>query len=381
MQPEARLQMPSRHSADAGDSPPFHGSYRPEDVRFLLTPIALEPTGVAEKERLIQSGARHYSEMLSRESLPSARYMDVFERAFAANRRRMAEGLLDLAAIIDTDRRGELTLVSLARAGTPIGVILKHTLEEIFRRATKHYSLSIIRDRGIDNQALRFILGPERRDDTGLVFVDGWTAKGVIARELAGSIAEFNRLQGTRLDTRLFSLTDLAGAGIAPCDQDYLIPSCILNATISGLVSRSVLHPERGPDDFHGGVFYREFAHADRSVWFVEQVLEDVRAALAAGYHPSPAPIDPARGRGRSAQVLDAIKRGYGIIDERLIKPGIGEATRVLLRRVPERLLVRDPANAEVAHLLQLADEKAVHWEVEPSLPYQAISLIKGIAP
>lgn len=372
--------MPDRHSAQAG-APPFHGSYRPEDVRFLLTPIALEPTAVAEKERLIQSGERHYSEMLSRESPPSARYMEVFEQALAANRRRLAEDILDLAAIIDAARPGEITLVSLARAGTPIGVLLKHTLEEFFRRAAAHYSLSIIRDRGIDALALAFILGPEGRDETGLVFVDGWTAKGVIARELASSIGDFNQRTGTRLDASLFSLTDLAGAGIAPRDQDYLIPSCILNATISGLVSRSVLHPDRGADDFHGCVFYRELAHADRSVWFVEQVLADVRAALASGYRPRPAAVDPAPGRERSARVLADLAARHGIRDTRLIKPGIGEATRVLLRRLPERLLVRDPGCAEVAHLLQLADEKAVHWEVEPSLPYQAISLIKGIAP
>jgi hypothetical protein len=52
----------------------------------------------------------------------------------------------------------------------------------------------------------------------------------------------------------------------------------------------------------------------------------------------------------------------------------------VLLRRVPERLLVRDPAAPEVAHLLQLAQEKQVHVTVEPMLPYQAVSLIQGFS-
>ena len=379
MHPESASQMAGRHSART--APPFHGSYRPQDVRFLLTPIALEPTGVAEKERLIQSGERHYSEMLSGESAPSARYMAVFEQSFAANRRRLAEGILDLAAIIDAARHGEITLVSLARAGTPIGVVLKHTLEGVFRRAVGHYSLSIIRDRGIDARALAFILGPEGRDETGLVFVDGWTAKGVIAGELARSIGRFNRHQGRHLDASLFSLTDLAGVGVAPCDQDYLIPSCILNATISGLVSRSVLRPDQDGDDFHGCVYYRDLAQADRSVWFVEQVLSDVRAALASGYRPRPTAVDPAPARERAARVLTDIGSGFGIRDARLIKPGRGEPTRDLRPPLPQRLLVRDPPCAVVPHLLQLADEKAVHWEVEPSLPYQAISLIKGIAP
>ena len=65
----------------------FSGSYRQEDVEFLLTPMALEPIlDLAEKERLIQSGQRHYSEMLSPESLPSPAYLALFQSAFAANR-------------------------------------------------------------------------------------------------------------------------------------------------------------------------------------------------------------------------------------------------------------------------------------------------------
>ncbi|MEG2962670.1 MAG: RNA-binding protein, partial [Janthinobacterium sp.] len=68
----------------------------------------------------------------------------------------------------------------------------------------------------------------------------------------------------------------------------------------------------------------------------------------------------------------------YGISDINLIKPGIGEATRVLLRRVPERLIVRDTNAPDVAHLLLLAQEKAIPVTVEPALPYQAVALIRS---
>jgi hypothetical protein len=45
---------------------PFTGSYRAGEVEFLLTPLPLQDfVDVPEKERLIQSGQRHYSEMLS----------------------------------------------------------------------------------------------------------------------------------------------------------------------------------------------------------------------------------------------------------------------------------------------------------------------------
>ncbi|MFP4279785.1 MAG: cysteine protease StiP family protein, partial [Halochromatium sp.] len=405
-----RTQPPPRPAPANGAG--FHGSYRPEDVRFLLTPIRLEPTPVAEKERLIQSGQRHYSEMLSHESLPSPRYMALFEQAWAMNRERMARGLLDLAAIIAAKQADAITLLSLARAGTPVGVVLKHTLTEVFARSVAHYSLSIIRDRGIDRQALRYVLDEAGHDPASIVFVDGWTGKGVIARELRRALADFVPSHGLgsgqdsgqdashgrsrpasrgehegqdqrpvpsgRLAASLYALTDLAGVGIAPSDEDYLIPSSILNATLSGLVSRSILNAQIGPEDFHGCVYYAEFAPQDRSVWFVEALRETIREQLAAGYQPNPVPIDPAPARTRSQRLIAELKTRFAIDDDNLIKPGIGEATRVLLRRVPELLILRDAGIPEVAHLRQLADEKAVRWEVDANLPYKAIALIQA---
>ena len=52
----------------------FSGSYKPEDVQFLLQPIEMAYTPVAEKEQLIQSGQCHYSDMLSQEPAPSAKH-------------------------------------------------------------------------------------------------------------------------------------------------------------------------------------------------------------------------------------------------------------------------------------------------------------------
>ena len=64
----------------------FHGSYRPEQVQFLLKPIEVTPIAdTAAKEALIQSGQKHYSEMLSPEYPPSARYLALFHAALAAN--------------------------------------------------------------------------------------------------------------------------------------------------------------------------------------------------------------------------------------------------------------------------------------------------------
>lgn len=353
----------------------FSGSYRAGEVSFLLRRLPQAGfVDVAEKEALIQSGRRHYSQMLSPESAPSERYMRLFDEACRANNARMARDCLRLAQLVATRSRHRLAIVSLARGGTPVGVVVTRLLRELFGRDAVHYSVSIVRDRGIDAAALRHILAHGHRPD-GIVFVDGWTGKGVIARELASSIEVFNLRHGTRIDAGLHVLSDLAGAAAcaASCD-DYLIPSSILNATVSGLISRTVMNEDMRADDFHGCVFYAQFADLDRSQSFVDEL---VRLALAEP-QPRTQAIDAAAARERSQTYIGAAMRRYGVADVNLVKPGIGEATRVLLRRVPRLVVLRDPKAAEVAHLAALAEEKRVPVEIDPHLPYHAVSLIRS---
>ena len=357
---------------------PFSGSYRPEDVHILLKRLPLRQfVSVADKEALIQSKQKHYSEMLSPESLPSARYLQVFEDACAANLGRMAHDCLVLAGLIAARRRGEITLVSLARAGTPVGVVLKRLLETVHGRPASHYSVSIIRDRGIDAAALRFIIDSGHAPES-IVFVDGWTGKGVISRELTHWVDEYNRAHGTGIDTGLHVLSDLAGtAACASSSADYLIPSSILNATVSGLISRSILNEAIGPGDFHGCVYYDEFEAHDRSRQFAADVVQAALDIAGAGL-PAAVAQDPQAAARVSRACMEGLMAAHGIADANLVKPGIGEATRVLLRRVPRLLILRDPQAADVRHLKVLAQEKQVPVEIDETLPYQAVSLIRS---
>ena len=358
----------------------FSGSYRSGEVEFLLTRLpAQEFTSVLEKERLIQSGQRHYSQMLSPESVPSARYMAVFDDACRANNARMAQDCLRLAALIAArpGDEAEITVVSLARAGTPVGVVVARLLREVFGRRAAHYSVSIVRDRGLDQAALRHILAQGHLPGS-IVFLDGWTGKGVIARELAMSVSAFNAAQGTAIDNGLYVLSDLAGAAAcAASGDDYLIPSSILNATVSGLVSRTVLDERIGPQDFHGCVYYGEYAEHDQSQRFADGLVALAVAQAASGL-PAAEAVDARLAAGRSRAWLAGAMARYDIADVNLVKPGIGEATRVLLRRVPRLLVLRQPGSPDVAHLQVLAEEKQVPVEIDPALPYHAVSLIRS---
>jgi len=357
----------------------FTGSYRPEDAVFLLKPLQLEMVNVADKERLIQSGQRHYSEMLAPERAPGARYLQLFEALTDRYAARLAAEIVALARALAESRPRQITVVSLARAGTPIGALLVRALRWLGRCDARHYSVSIIRDRGIDENALAFILRRERRESAGLAFVDGWTAKGVITEELRRALRHWNARQPEQLEEMLYVVSDIGGtADAAATYDDYAIPSGILNATVSGLTSRSILNAAIGSDDFHGCVFYQEFALHDRSNWFLDQIAE---------YFPQiesqPLRDDLEERRELRRAMTDFLARlhnNYRISDRNFIKPGVAEATRVLLRRVPGRLLLRDPVHPDVEHLHLLAEEKQVPVVIDPDMPIQATALIKDLS-
>lgn len=358
----------------------FSGSYDAGDVTFLLKRARVEPTDVVEKERLIQTGRRHYSEMIGREAAPSAAYLRVFRDAHERGKVRFARDLLALARHVARVRPGGAVLVSLARAGTPVGVLLRRALTRLLGHDAAHYSVSIIRDRGLDEVALRHVL--DRHPASAVVFVDGWTGKGVIARELRSAVTRFNARHGTDLDPGLYAVADLCGEAVfAPTAEDYLIPSSVLGATISGLVSRSILNDAVvGPGDFHACVYCEELAPHDLSRWFVDEVFAAMEMQAASPV-PAPPRLPAGRLRVTSENFLADVRRRFGTRDVNHVKPGIGEATRVMLRRVPGRLLLRDAASPDVAHLALLACEKNVPITLDPTLPYAAAALIKEMGP
>jgi len=353
---------------------PITGSYAAEDCEFLLTPLAPRFIAIAEKERLIQREGRHYSEMISRESAPEAGYLALFHTLTERYRERLACEIMALANHIAESRPEPITLVSLARAGTPFGALLQRALTRFFGIQSRHFSVSIIRDRGLDRNALRYILRTLGRNPKGLVFADAWTAKGVITRELKAAIADWNRCEPERLDDRLYVISDIGGsAEVAATYDDYAIPSGILNATVSGLVSRSILNDEIGRDQFHGCVLYEDLHAYDQTRWFLEAISTAMESAEQFTLPRS----ERAERAAMTKACLCRWQRNYRIANLNHIKPGVAEATRVMLRRVPDRLILRDPAHPDVAHLHLLAERKGVPVEIEPQMPFNAAAFIQ----
>ena len=369
------------------------GSYLASDVTVLLDIVdkdAVADVPVSQKEALIQSGQRHYSDMLTLEHAPTAMHEQLYQQALAQGTTRTATDIANLAytlhhifqQTVSTER--PLILVSLVRAGLPIGVLLQRALADAdssYALPSVHYGISIIRDRGLDPVALQMILAAH--PDSTIIFVDGWTGKGAIYQELARSLDAFSDPnhpnfanifhQGENV-IPLLTLADPAGvAWLAASEEDWLIPSGLLNSTVSGLISRSLYtEPQSG---LHRSVFYDNLVAVDHSLAFVEQI-DSTRRALSTSPQYLQTFEQP---RYQTADLIDMLAAEYDISNRNRIKPTIAEATRAILRRDPERILLATADHPDTVLLRHLCSERDINITVLGAkiLPYQAITLIK----
>lgn len=347
----------------------MRSSYRKEDVTLLLKDITgmVKPQSTQEREARIQAGV-HYCEMLPIEYVPTREYMAAYEDALRQYSAQTAAAVGVLADKIMERRGPQTALVSLARAGTPIGILLKHFIRWKYGVNMPHYAISIIRGRGIDGNAMAYLL--KRYRPQTLLFVDGWIGKGAILRELQKEIAHYEGVSA-----QIAALADPANmVGLCGTHEDILIPSSCLNCTVSGLISRTFLREDIiGEKDFHGAVYYGELRDSDLSYAFIESIEKNFQRENHCGGE---------RTAGTGLDEVREIAERFGVDDLNFIKPGIGETTRVLLRRVPWKTLIDERLKGDPAlrHIVRLAQEKQVDVEYYPLRHYKCCGIIRKIA-
>ncbi|ETP69202.1 hypothetical protein G159_08070 [Planococcus glaciei CHR43] len=356
-------------------------SYPKEDITFLLKDVSevFGESTLEERENAVRAGG-HYAERLPMEYRPSAEYTKLYHETVEATKQRLGFliGLLTRRIALNA-KTEDVVLVSLARAGSPIGILVRRYARQVLNVDWPHYSVSILRGKGIDENAMESIRS--RHPESRIQFVDGWTGKGAIQKELTRSVRLLNEQKALDLYDDMAVLADPGACAVLfGTREDFLIPSACLNATVSGLISRTILNDQFiSAEDFHGAKFYSDLLEEDLSNDFVDRVtasfsetLKAVEDAVAAN------PVTAERTWEGMKEVEEIGQKMYNERDYTLIKPGVGETTRVLLRRSPWKVLVQDPAHSDVQHLLVLAKEKNVPVEVVPELFYRAIGLIRS---
>lgn len=347
----------------------MRSSYNEDDVVILLKDITgmIDAKSTKERESLIQKG-KHYSEMLPIEYSPSAKYMEAYKEALKINSDITAKSIGVLSDKIIDKKGSDVVLVSLARAGSPVGILIKRYIKWKYDINVTHYSISIIRDRGIDENALKYIL--DRHDAKDILFVDGWIGKGAILRELKKNLEKY-----PDISTELAVVADPANISeLCGTHEDILIPSSCLNSTVSGLISRTVLRNDIiGSQDFHGAVYYEELEEFDLTYEFINSIQSKFELNNSNDNY-----ILERVGLDEVNEIADR----FNIKDVNLIKPGIGETTRVLLRRVPWKILISEKYKNHntLDHIKKLAEEKNVPVEFYPLVNYKACGIIKNLA-
>lgn len=344
-------------------------SYIDEDVVLLLKDISgmVEPLPTEEREKYIQRGT-HYSGMLPLEYKPTERYISIYETTLEVFGQITADAVARVSDKIVKSKGRDVVIVSLARAGTPIGVLIRRYIRRKYGFECPHYSISIIRDRGIDRNAVNYIL--QRHHSECIQFVDGWTGKGAIYKELQKELMQYRGISDT-----LAVLADPAGlTEMCGTHDDIIIPSSCLNCTVSGLISRTFLRSDIiGKDDFHGAAFYGELKKEDRTYEFIDHIEKRFNY----GIEPDNRILD-----SNGLEDVNKLSEIFDIKNINYIKPGIGETTRVLLRRVPWKIVIdeRYKDDRELDHIRQLSLEKKVNVEYIHMNNYKCCGLIKQLA-
>lgn len=357
------------------------GSYDEKDVIFLLKDLSnYELEGSIEhREKKIQSG-QHYSETLPIEYQPPENYLQLFWETLDEYKQKVALCTGIVAEQIFQLKGKDTVLVSLARAGTPIGILIRRYLLETYKADLPHYSISIIRGRGLDENAIHHIL--KKHPGKQIQFVDGWTGKGAISLELTNACKVFEERYGIMLDDTLAVLADPGHCtSLYGTREDFLIPSACLNSTVSGLVSRTVLNAELiGSDDFHGAKYYEELIDADVSNEYLDVITEEFPDIKDDAFHAAEQLLKTSKEvTFQGMKEVREMAKAFEINSTHYVKPGVGETTRVLLRRVPWKILMKDPASPYVRHILMLAQERNVEIIHYPNMNYTCCGLIKKV--
>ena len=348
-------------------------SYSLDDVTILLQDLKgkVPVLDTKEREKLNQSGV-HYSEMLPIEYVPSDEYLKVYKNALKSQGKQTAQAVINLThKILNTKASKEIVLVSLARAGTPVGILLKRYLTKYCNCNVSHYTISIIRGKGIDIAAMNYILS--KHNAKNIVFVDGWIGKGAINRVLAEAVAKLNVAD---LSPKLAVLSDPAyETNLYGTRDDFLIPSACLNSTVSGLISRTVKLKGMSDDEYHGAVYYAENKEHDLSNAFLDEIESYFR-----DLKPDNTDIKSTT----TSKGIDEVKKiasEFNINDINKIKPGVGETIRVLLRRVPDVILIKPNANPKfIEPIIRLAKEKNIPIKEYALTGYNTCGIIKDVS-
>ena len=276
-----------------------------------------------------------------------------------------------------------------------IEALLSSPAEKALFAAIGEHRKNFIRARDAIMQLKR-----EGRDDEALKLLEQDFQP--VAAAYLGGMTDLVKLQRQDLDARAASLeaTNRAGSMVL-----WVLTACAvaLGAGVSWFITRRIGQPLRDAAQAAQRVAAGDLTtplHSQRQdeTGDLLRALEDMRVRLVQAQAAALGALDcgtpgdwalfvidlPDLGGSRRLAnaglacetLIASLMNEFAVTDRNRIKPGIAEATRAVLRRVPEAVLVRDKDDAEVAHLLHLATQTGVSVHQRELGNYRAVTVI-----
>ena len=349
------------------------GTYPDSWVTFLLKDLTgkVKFISTIEREMLSQS-SQNFASYITAEAMPDSEMQSIYDKVLNSNKQLIADSVGNLVNNL-VNSYGDFIAVSLLRAGTPAGILVRLYAKEILNLDIPHYSVSIVSKFGLDHNAINYIqkLHPDKK----IVFIDGWTGKGFIQKELSDAVKKYNSqaiLKGYKtLEPTLATIYDPAGcSNYCGLNKDILMPTALMNCTLTGLLSRSILDTELvGPNDFHGVNVHLEMKDHDQSLQFIESIVERFREVEL---------IPNAEPHYEGRNFCQELMLKYNISNPDLVKASTSEATKALLLKENCKVLLLDVNAQQVESCVTLANRKNIPIEYI-QMPYNAIVLLKSL--
>jgi len=327
-------------------------SYNEKDVKILTTDIS-----------------QMHGNSLKKEYHPSAEYILLFINSLNQFSFHIAMLIQNLSESIYRNNPNGCVLVSLRKAGTSIGVLIKRFLEKKYTKIFPHYSIGVSK-KCIDRNALLYVLNNHK--DRKIQFVDAWTGRGDLLKSLVNSLSEFYYISDPR--TALAVLSDPANVtDICGTHCDFPIPHSFLESTTSGLLSKAFRHLSLSEEDYYATIYYDNLLEQDLTYRFIDSVENHFDfSVLARSKYPECTPT-----KYSSATEIASITSDFALGNVKFVKPGIGESTRSLLRSTPNIVLFKKNIDKVlIQHILYLANQKNIPTLEYPLEAYKTCSIV-----
>ncbi|WCK57706.1 tellurite-like stress resistance cysteine protease StiP (plasmid) [Aneurinibacillus sp. Ricciae_BoGa-3] len=297
-------------------------------------------------------------------------YKNVFYKSIQKTALSLAQYVANLSQLILEQKGKDVVLVSLATAGTPIGVLIKRYFLHGFGLNVPHYTISCNREKGLDENALVYIL--KKHQTNRLQFLDGWTGTGTTQQIVKQSVRKFQLKYDVLLDGELSVISDPSHSTFRFATRDdFLVPSACFDATITGLstvLNKTPLHEH----DYVRATYHKEWEPIDMTNSFVNEITKYFRYIT-----PSITPKE--EGHFIAKRELQKIQKHYGVKEGNQIKPGIGETIKTLLRNIPSRILIHPKESYYLDPVFFIAKLKGIPIEMYPHMYYACLAIDKEV--